>query len=187
MRCFRAILAALVMMLVITTSTSAHHRSDHSGGPTKTSASESGIGKSDKAEKHDTDEKWQHQGLQIGRLLHSMNDNEADALEDELVDCTTVDTLQDMRLGQIKRLSHAAGLSTQELKDALASDDGSHFGLGRLIRDGLESEAAEELQDDLRDGLQSNDLQKLAVGRLFQAMRACGITPPELAELLRDN
>jgi hypothetical protein len=183
MKCFRAILAVLVATLVLTTSVSAHHKPGHDGGPPNKSDSQS-----NKSEKHANGENSPHgQGLQLGRLVRDLSGNESEALEDELDDCTTVDDLKDMRLGQIKRLSHAAGLSTQDLKDVLDSDDGSHAGLGRLIRDGLESDEANDLQDKLRDGLESDDLQKLSVGKLLQAMRACGVTPAEVAELIREH
>jgi hypothetical protein len=180
---FRAIVAVLIATLVLTSSVSAHHKSGHNGGPPNKSDSQS-----NKSEKHANDENGQHgKGLQLGLLVRDLSGDEANALENELDDCTTVDSLQDMRLGQIKRLSHAAGMSTQELKDALSLDDGSHAGLGRLMRDHLESDEAEELQRGLRDGLQSEDLQELRLGKLLQAMRACGFTPSDVAELIREN
>jgi len=89
-------------------------------------------------------------------------------------------------------LAHAAGLSTSDLKDLL--DSGAHSnGLGRLFRDGLDSGEADKLEDalrnglDSRDGLDSDDLQKLSVGKLLQIAHVCAVTSRELAELLRED
>jgi len=67
-------------------------------------------------------------------------------------------------------------------------DSGAHSnGLGRLLRDGLDSGEADKLQDAVRDGLESDDLQELSVGKLLQIAHVCGVTPHELADLLRED
>jgi hypothetical protein len=191
MKYVAAILASVLGVLVVAAPASAHHKSDHHGGPDKGLASHSEKNKPNKDEKHGWEDQLksdasQHSGLHLGQRVHSLIDNQANELADELEDCTTDDNLREMRLGQIKHLAHAAGLSTGELKDLLGSDT-HRSGLGWLIRNGLESDEAEDLEDALRDGLESSDLQQLSVGRLLQAAHACGLTTSELVELLRDN
>ena len=58
-----------------------------------------------------------------------------------------------MRLGQIKRLAHAAGISTPDLKDILSTNDSHAAGFGVLMRGELEQSVVNELQSKLRNGL----------------------------------
>ena len=151
-----------------------------------------GVGVAAKPDKPDKRRGDDHSGngAGLGRLVHGgLDDGQADDLADELDDCLTDGNVEDMRLGQIKRLAHAAGLKTQDLKELLAEDDDSHpgRGLGRLVRDGLDDDQAEDLADELRERLEAGDLEDLRLGKILQAAHACGITTDELKDLLGDD
>jgi DNA-binding transcriptional MerR regulator len=117
----------------------------------------------------------------------ALTDDQADDLAAELRECLTAEDVEDMRLGQVKRLTHAAGLSTHELKELLAGDDAAPRGLGRLVRGGLSEEQAGDVADELRDRLEAEDLERLKLGKVLQAAHACGITTEELRELLAED
>ena len=117
----------------------------------------------------------------------ALTDDQADDLAAELRECVTADDVEDMRLGQVKRLARAAGVSTHELKELLAGDDDGPRGLGRLVRGGLSEEQAGDVSDELRDRLDGEDLEDLKLGKALKAARACGITTEELRELLADD
>jgi len=178
MKLFTAVLVGFLALLVVAAPVSAHHRPGHDGGPPEGSKSHA-----NNKQNKDNDEN-NGQGLHLGRSLQNLSDGQADKLADEFRDCTDTGDLQDMKLGQIMRLSHAAGIGNAQLKDLLSSGDGPGRGLGRLLRDGLSSGEADDLRNALRNGLESGDLDDLAVGKLMQAARACDLTPQELADLL---
>jgi hypothetical protein len=179
MKMFTAVLVGFLAVLVVAAPVSAHHRPGHDGGPPEGSKSHA----NNKQNKGD-DEKNSGQGLHLGRSLQNLTDGQADKLADEFKDCTDTGDLRDMKLGQIMRLSHAAGIGNAQLKDLLSSDDGPGRGLGRLIRNGISSDEAEDLRNALREGLESGDLDDLPVGKLMQAAKACDLSPHELADLL---
>lgn len=179
MKIFTAVLVGFLAVLVVAAPVSAHHRPGHDGGPPEGSKSHA----NNKPNK-DNDENNNGQGLHLGRSLQNLTDGQADKLADEFKDCTDTGDLQDMKLGQIMRLSHAAGIGNAQLKDLLSSDDGPGRGLGRLIRNGISSDDAEDLRNALRNGLESGDLDDLSVGKLMQAAKACDLSPQELADLL---
>jgi hypothetical protein len=126
-------------------------------------------------------------GVGLGRLVRDgLTEEQAGDLAAELGRCLTDDKVDDMRPGQVKRLAHAAGLSTPELRDLLAEDDDSHpgHGLGRLMRDGLDGDQADDVAREARNRLERDDLKDARLGRLLQAAHACGITTQEFKDLL---
>jgi hypothetical protein len=121
--------------------------------------------------------------LHLGQLVHDLSGDEANRLESEFEDCTQDSDLRDMRVGQIKRLAHAAGISTPDLKDILSMNDSHPTGFGVLVRNNLdENSVVNKLQDELRKGLGSDDLQDLPPGKIIQAARACGLTPSDIVD-----
>lgn len=125
-----------------------------------------------------------HPGLG-GLARGGLTDDQANDLAADLRDCLSDDDVEDMRLGQVKRLARAAGLSTHDLKRLLAGeDDDAPRGLGRLVRGGLSEEQADDVAKELRDGLEADDLEGLKLGKVLKAAHACGITTDELKKLL---
>jgi len=174
-----AILAGFLGLLVVATPVSAHHRSGHEGGPPKESASQAQSNKQNKDDKQnkkdteDQDEKKQgedgeNSGLHLGQLVRNLDDS-PNALASEFRNCAEEDNLRDMNRGEIKRLARAAGLSTQNLKNRLDSDD------------------LDDLEESLDNRFEANDIRGLSVGKLLQAAHACGMTTSELADELRED
>jgi hypothetical protein len=181
-----AMLAGLLGVLMVTAPVSAHHREGHQGGPSKEVSSQSDTNKSNKDEKQNKhienqvdENEGQGRGLHLGQLLHDLEGNEANRLEGEFDDCTGDNELRDMSVGQIKRLVHATGIGKSDLKDILSTKDSHATGLRVLVRNNLD-----ELQDELRDRLDSENLDNLPPGKIIQAARACGLTPRELVDVL---
>ncbi len=169
---------------------SAHHKDGHQNGPNKDGNVQTQKVKS-AANKHAEQHQGSQQdnpGLHLGQAVHAgLTQEQADDLAEKFGNCATAENVEDMRLGQVKRLAHAAGLSTEELKDLLNESGTQSHGLGRLWQDGLQGNEAEDLAEALREGLEAGDIQTLKLGHLLQAAHACGITTHELRELLSES
>jgi hypothetical protein len=153
--------------------------------PAKPGRGMSAHGNSDAKDHGDDDHPGN--GVGLGRLVRDrLTDDQADDLAAELRTCLSDDKVEDMRLGQVNRLVHAAGLNTQELRGLLIEDDDSHDGRGlaRLVRGGLADGQADDLAEELRGRLEREDVKDLRLGKLLRAAHACGITPQEFKDLL---
>jgi hypothetical protein len=191
MRYGTALLAGLLGVMMVTAPVSAHHKEGHQGGPSKEVNSQSDAKKFDKDEKQNKHTENQEneghgRGLHLGQLVNDLSGDEADDLADEFQKCTEADKLDDMHLGQIKRLAHAAGISTADLKDILSTNDSHATGFGVLVRNNLDDDSViNQLQEKLRNGLDSHDeLDNLPPGKIIQAARACGLTPSDIVDIL---
>ena len=177
-------------LLLVANPVSAHHKDGHQNGQSRGGDAHSNKVKSE-ANKHAEQQGGPHQehpGLHLGQVVHpGLTKGQADDLAERFRTCATADNVEDMRLGQIKRLAHAAGLSTDELRDLLNEDGVPGKGLGRLWRDGLEGDQADDLAEALREGLEAGDIRTLKLGRLVQAAHACGITTHELNDILSES
>ncbi|MDP8924556.1 MAG: hypothetical protein M3O34_17005 [Chloroflexota bacterium] len=136
-------------------------------------------------------------GVGLGLLVNGRLDDDqanelADDLADEFANCLNDgDEVENMRVGQIKHLARVAGLSIDDVKEALADEESDEdLGLDRLVREELD-DGADELADALGAGIEDSledgeDLDRIKLGHLLQAARACGITTQEIKEMLRD-
>jgi hypothetical protein len=171
-----SLLAGSLAALVVISPVAAHHKDGHEGGNgPKATAQNKGQG-SKQSKREGSKQRNGNGGLRLGQVDRG---ELGEAIADEVGDCLTDDV---NRVGELVRIAHAAGWSTQKLREELeaASDDDEHGrGLGRLFRGELDGDLAEELASDLEEELEDGTV---TLGRMKQVIKICDLDLDALLE-----